>query len=98
MSKRSILVILLILMPLSLLLASDFIIESDGWGNTLLVEYFGYDRHVEIPDGVNIIGSGLLTALTFYRVFTSQTVSLRLKWGLQSLQLPKESPYPQALL
>ncbi|NLA93065.1 MAG: leucine-rich repeat domain-containing protein, partial [Spirochaetales bacterium] len=56
MSKRSILVILLILMPLSLLLSSDFIIESDGRGNTLLVEYFGYDRHVEIPDGVNIIG------------------------------------------
>src|SRR5690554_1156247 len=56
MSKRITLILLLILMPLSLLLASDFIIETDGRGDTLLVAYYGYDRHVVIPDGVTVIG------------------------------------------
>ncbi len=41
MSKRIIFIILLVLIPLNLLIAQDFVTEIDGAGNKVLVEYIG---------------------------------------------------------
>jgi hypothetical protein len=51
MSKRIIFIILLVLIPLNLLIAQDFV-KIDGAGNKVLVEYIGYDYDVVIPNDI----------------------------------------------
>ena len=56
MTKRLPLVLIFLVLTTALAFSQDFILEEDGDGNTVLVEYRGQSSHVVIPEGVTSIG------------------------------------------
>ena len=70
MSKRIIFIILLVLIPLNLLIAQDFVTEIDGAGNKVLVEYIGYDYDVVIPNDITVLVLELLLIIPFRKVLS----------------------------
>jgi len=56
MTKRLPLVLIFLVLTTALAFSQDFILEEDGDGNTVLLEYIGHSSHVVIPEGVTSIG------------------------------------------